>query len=462
VKIRKYDGGDLRRVLCGMVTDQTVLSRIASQWKAGGLFDARYANLVGGWCVNHLEKYGTCPNGELKSIFEEWASKPNVDEKTSAHIEKFLIELSDDHDAEREKPNSDYLLDVAGRLFNKIQMRAMVREVEDDLDFNRIEDAHGKLSGLMRVELGVGTTVKLSTDYEAWREALNPERRRSLISYPDQLDGFLGKWMVRESLYAFMAPDKTGKTMWLIDAAYRAVRNRCRVGYVDAGDMGQKEAIMRMGQRTLRRSWEAETIKWPTRVSIDEEIEIVSEEREFDDALDPGRAFRAFQKLSRKKDMFRLTCHPNSSINVAGIESIVRDWCREGWTPDVLIIDYADILSPPTGIRESLDQIDATWKHLRRLSQEFHCLVLTATQSNATAYGGQRTLGRQHFSGRKTKLAHVNGMIGLNVSPEDKEKGLTRVNWVVRREGKYNERYGLPVAGCFAAACPAVRSLGGR
>jgi hypothetical protein len=176
-------------------------------------------------------------------------------------------------------------------------------------------------------------------------------------------------------------------------------------------------------------------------------------------AATPGEAFKVLGKLCRGRDMLRISCHPNSSISVDGVAGLLKDWAREGWVADVVIVDYADILAPLPGYRDSLDQIDATWRHLRRMSQELHCLVVTASQSSAEAYkAGTTVLGKRHFGGRKTKLAHVNGMIGLNVGEADRELGISRMNWVVRRDARYSERRQLVMAGCLDVGCPIVLS----
>ena len=121
------------------------------------------------------------------------------------------------------------------------------------------------------------------------------------------------------------------------------------------------------------------------------------------------------------------------------------------------IIDYADILADPPKSRDNLESIDDTWKQMRRLSQEMHCLVVTATQANAAAYGRKdKLLDKSNFSGRKTKLAHVNGMIGINTWPGDKKKGVIRLNWIVRREGIWDTGTWLTAAGCWSYYSPFV------
>jgi hypothetical protein len=217
---------------------------------------------------------------------------------------------------------------------------------------------------------------------------------------------------------------------------------------------------MRLGQRAARKPIKQEYTSYKYPIDFDEEKKPISEERTLD-LLTAGEAFKAFKKYSRERDLLRISCHPNSSINVAKIESLIKEWEREKWIPDVVCIDYADILAPPTGVRDPLDQIDTTWKLLRRLSQELHCLVITASQSNASAYknNDDDLLSRKNFSGRKTKLAHVDGMLGLNVNEKDKEQGTTRVNWIVRRSGAFSEKEFITVAGCLAIGCPVLKSV---
>ena len=455
MKQTRYDGSPTRQVLAGMVTDQTVLARISSQWREGGLFDNHQANLVGDWCVNHLRRYGEAPNGQLRGLFDNWAATTKAGEETVRMVERVLEQVSDEHARQDPPPSSDYVLDVAGKLFNRVRLKRVIEEADDDLSHNDVDAAHAKLVEFNRVELGRGALIKPHEDFEVWRQAFDEEASTPLLSYPGRANEFIGSAMVRDALVAVMAPDKTGKSMFLLDAAFRAVKARHRVAYFECGDLSQDEVLRRLGQRAARRPRRPGVLSLPKSVTLQGEAEL--EKVTFDEGLSPGAGYKAFRRVCGHKDMFRLCCYPNSSQTVAGISTVLRDWEREGWVADAVVIDYADILAPPVGVRDTLDQIDTVWKHLRRLSQEMHCLVLTASQSSAEAYKGG-VLRRRHFSGRKTKLAHVNGMLGLNVTEEDKNQGVCRINWVVRRDAAYKESRQLPLAGCLGICCPIIRS----
>ena len=152
-----------------------------------------------------------------------------------------------------------------------------------------------------------------------------------------------------------------------------------------------------------------------------------------------------------------MTCYPNTTLNVATIQTTLNSWERDGWIPDAIFIDYADIMAPDNTRLEKREQIDDTWRRLRALSQKKHCLVVTASQSDTPAYNSN-IITKSNFSGSKTKNAHVTGMVGLNQTPEEKALGITRLNWIVRREGAFSETLCVHVAGSLALANPAIRS----
>jgi hypothetical protein len=141
------------------------------------------------------------------------------------------------------------------------------------------------------------------------------------------------------------------------------------------------------------------------------------------------------------------------------IRSKLSIWAREGFVPDVIVIDYADILTTETQMEERHKQ-NKIWKQLRSLSQEGHCLVVTATQADAKSYESG-LLHMKNFSEDKRKYGHVTAMYGLNQDKDGREKniGLMRINEIVLREGDYNTsktitvlhnlRRGRPFLGSF-------------
>ncbi len=133
----------------------------------------------------------------------------------------------------------------------------------------------------------------------------------------------------------------------------------------------------------------------------------------------------------------RMTTSSNESLTVAMINAdlkILRD--EEDWTPEVLLIDYMDLLAPDldTLRLSGRDQENKKWQRTRRLSQEWSdMLVLSASQSDAQGFD-KVLLDRQNYSEDRRKLDHVTGMIGINMSNDEKLMGLARLNEVISRE----------------------------
>lgn len=451
MRTQKYDGTEMRTALAGMIMDRSVCARIATQWTPEGLFDAGWANLVGGLVVKHFRKFDTNPNGQFTGIFEQWASQTTVDPKTIDAIERFIQCLSDEY---REEP-ADYVMDVAGRYFNRVKTEREIKLAQTELERGQVEEAQARLQQLGKVNLGVGAYIEPAADPGIWIDSFSEERRRPLVRYRHDLGKFIGDSLTRDALYSFMAPDKTGKTTWLRDLAYRAVRQRNRVAFFDTGDGSREEVLIGIACRTLGRPEYAGRIDIP--IEWDDKGPVMSNIAV--DAADPIDGYRSFRRLCKREDAFRVSCHENSTVSINDIESILEEWERAGWRPDVVVIDYADILAPIKGIRDPLEQIDETWKGMRRLSQRRHVLVVTATQASADAYDLKTgLLSKRHFSGRKTKIAHVNGMLGINVSHDEKDVDSCRINWIVRRRGRYNEKHFVRVAGCMAIGNPSIIS----
>lgn len=134
---------------------------------------------------------------------------------------------------------------------------------------------------------------------------------------------------------------------------------------------------------------------------------------------------------------FRLHVSPSNQISVSGIKGVLDNWeMFDGFIPDVIVIDYADNLAPENAREEPRHQVNRTWKMLRGLSQERHCLVVTATQAAGRSYK-KTSIEMEDYSEDKRKYAHVTGMFSLNQTPEEKRMGIMRIGPIVVREDEF-------------------------
>ena len=188
----------------------------------------------------------------------------------------------------------------------------------------------------------------------------------------------------------------------------------------------------------------------------------IFETRKFQKGLNRKKAWKACDRLMKRtirsrEPYLRMSCHPNSTLSVKMIEAILKEWSRSGWVPDVVVIDYADIMDITSGRTEGRDLIDKQWRGLRRISQVFHCLIATATQTNRESYDAS-IIRRKHTSEDKRKLAHVTIAVGINQLEDEKKKGIMRVNCLALREGEYLESKCVWCLGNLKLGNPCMKS----
>lgn len=459
MRVEKHDAGPSKRVLTAMIMDSAVCGRIAAHW-GGGLFRGKWENLVGGWCAKYFTKYETAPGVEIETAFRAWAQDAK-DDSTVQLVESFLHTLSGEY--EKRRPDSaEYIIDMAGKHFNETRMLALADGIKNDIANGERDRAAERLNGYHRIELGAGGGVDVIQDKAAIKAALT-DAAADYFSYDGGLKYFFDGMLGPDIFLAFQAPMKRGKTFWQMDMAWRAMLAKRRVAFFEIGDMSQNQIMRRFVVRATERPLKPATgILFPKHLEMDgEKPQVTHKKGDWSKPLTWETAWAACKKitgdLESKESFLRLSCHPSGTINVPGIAGVIAGWERKKWCPEIIVIDYADLLAPISQ-KDMLHAIDENWSALRGLSESRHCLVVTATQAKASAFGTE-TMNESHFAQNNRKMAHVVGMVGINMTHKEKRDGLCRLNWLQRREGNFDIGAVCHVAGCLALAQPAVKSI---
>lgn len=465
MKIERRTGKDERRIATAMIVDGIVLGRVASNWKEDEMFKSRWANIVGDLCVAYFKQYGKAPKKHVEALYEAWAERQQ-DKDTVALVERFLTGLSEEYVETEQEKNSDYLIDLASRHFTRVRLMRLQERIAGSIDTGDIDAADQSAKDYHAVDMTPSRAINVLHDDAALEKAFE-ERKEPLFIPPAGVGEFFGHNLCREGFIALMGPEKRGKTTWLVLLAWWAMMFRLKVAFFAIGDESEDDMMLRFGSLAAKKPlWiPREPLRVPLKVKLDgDELRMKTEERNFTSKLTVEEAKAAFKhvaeyKLRSKREFLRLSVHANSTLSVAGINAKLQDWEREGWVPDVTVVDYLDIAEESGNPRDDRrHRIDATWRAARGLAQTWHMLLITAMQSDTDSYTA-KWLTRKNFSDNKTKLAHPSGVVGLNQTPEEKERNITRLNWVVRRGDYFNEQRGCYCVGPMALGNPAMRSV---
>lgn len=506
VKRVKVDMSIEKSILTGMIISDRFLREVLPLYHPD-LLEINYGAIIAKWCTRHFDRYETAPGVLVTDIFEAWKrSNPNAEQ--AKYIEGFLATLSDEFEHSA-KFNADYLMDKTVAYFKARSLRVMAEDITYCLDNNDPESAENTYLEYRKIEKVISPGIDVFDDEDAWRDAFQ-DNAEQLFTIPGKLGVMLNEEFRRDTLISLMGIAKIGKTWNLNFLAHQAVKARCNVAMFQAGDLSQGQMMVRNGIYITQRSNKVKycgEIKIPVLdCALNQNDSCENPKRccqfgcydtdgnilELEDAtgyvpctecrgvkkgnfkgavwherrrpvrpLSWQEAFKAAQeyKVRMKAKRFKLSTHSSKSLSVSGIIQQLDAWERmEGWIPDVIIVDYADILAPEKkGNKEERDNINETWMALRGLSQKKHCCVITATQANGMAIK-EKSVGREHYAGDRRKYDHVTAMFGLSQTAEEKRKGITRWGAIVIREDDWDEEQYVNVLGCLSIGRPFLDS----
>ena len=451
-------------LLTALIVHDGVLGRVHHHFGTGfdRPFKSNWSNLIAGWCFKFYTKYGKAPRKSIEGLFAEYAES-SKDREAVDLVERFLGSLDADYRSVSKGINEDFVVDKASRYLSKVRLEQTLEEVGSCLESNDVDEALKTYSAYEAIDFASNSWTGF--DLEKIKQALRKrDQEERLVQFPGALDTFLSPHFKRSGFIAFAGPDKRGKSWWLQEVAWRALKQRRRVLYYVLGDMDQDEVFQRLCVRMTRKPLAEATIRVPKTLTVKARDKIaISYKTEKFRAMtlaDIAKARKQFLSATASAEVpIKIRCEGGSVVTASDIEQDIKQHTKEDFVPDVVVVDYADLLlaEPSSKHLDFRHQNNATWMILRRIALQNHCLVVIATQTAATAYKSW-VIRKNDFSEDKRKNAHVTGMIGINQVDVEKERGIYRLNWIVLRGGKWSESQVVWTAGELAIGCPCLVS----
>lgn len=474
-----------RKILIASIVSTDFLRRYRSIYDES-LIQGRMSKTILRWCIEYYDKHKRAPQKHIEDIFSRNDSAGKLDHETADDIAEFLNQLSNDYE-EAPELNIDFLLKQAEAKLQEQSLKNLAEDIETHVENGEPEKAQVLLSEYKRISLPESDSINPLTDKKALREAFSYQSK-PLLHFPGMAGEALNDQFVRDSFVAFMGREKIGKTWLLMETAFRALADRRNVAFFQAGDLSWRQQITRFAISLTGRSnrekycgqilvpvadcWHNQT----DLCGLDKRVCDFGIVEEGDDSDEPeltpfeevpnykpctaclrsGNNYKGTSwfkirqpvptlkwkeayTLGKRMEWGNLTnielfTYPMKSISVTNIDSLLYQKFNEtGFVPDVIIIDYADILAPQDSRKQERHQENDKWEALRKLSQVWSACVITATQADADSYT-RKTISMKNFTEDKRKFAHVTAMFGLNQTQYEKRFGRFRINNLVVRE----------------------------
>lgn len=478
LKRRRVDTEIEKRILIGMITSTKFLRDVIPALNYS-YFQIEYSRKVASWVSDYFQQYGEAPGRHIEDIFRTKEWDQSLKENEIELVEDFLGTLSNKY--EEESLNSDYLLDKAFGYFKERALAITSENMKILLGAGKVKEAEQQLIEYKQVSRI--TSGWINPFDPSYMEKVFEEKEDYMFSLPgilgEKFGGFRRGWLV-----AFLAPYKRGKTWMLQEMAMQAIFKRLKVVLITlemsdqemadriykrvtgAASEGRRGAIYPAFDCLSNQDGSCKKKERENRVQLydaDGNMPIFDLDnpyricvacrgrREYVSALwvittdykslTLKRATKATRGLSvMYGDGFRIISYPRFSANLTKVKSdldILEH--TEDFIPDVIVVDYADILAPEDDrITEGRERTDETWKSLANLAGTRYCLVVTVSQSTRASIE-KKNVTQTDTAEDIRKQAHVDVMFALSQLREEKRQGIMRVSLISHRHRLFDE-----------------------
>jgi hypothetical protein len=435
------------------------------------------------WVMDYYDVHKEAPGQHIQDIYltEQQKLKPEEGQL----IQEYLSNLSRTYELETQV-NWEFQYDRIRAYCRQKSLQVIAQKITTAAESGKVDQAEEMIREYRNV----------SKKTSEWYDPLNPEvvkaslkeKERGLFKFKGALGELFG-WIHRGWTIALMGPPKRGKTSWFVEFAIQIIMLfRLRVAFVSL-EMSQTDMEIKF-LRAVSASpdnpgeyripvWDClknqdGTCQLEQRASsvqlMDEGAPIpesaasgqyvpcthCKDTAGWDEHYSPSSWYTSIAKTqtiygegestARKLANFlghntiRFRCYPRFSVTLDEIESDLDDLIyNEGFIPDVVILDYLDIVNMGASKEQGRDRYDEVWKQFTRMSGEKKWVGITGTQGNKKSITSQSTQ-QEHITEDMRKLAHVDMLIGLSQARfsgrSEKSLGRMRLGLLLFRHGE--------------------------
>jgi replicative DNA helicase len=469
------------KIVIGMVMSSKFIREVAPIYEPEFLLNS-FARIVCEWVISYYEKYDVAPKYQIKDIFDE--QKENLEKAEEQIISQFLTKLSKLY-SEQEEINEDYFIDLAMNYITKRKLEITHSKVGKLLEngmTKEAEEEYIKYDQVSRITSKWFDSIHQTEMMDSFND-----QNEAILQMSGQFGKFLGP-LERGWLVSIAGAFKVGKTHLMQEFMIQAATERLKVASISL-EMKRSTRNKRLYKRIASLPDEEGLVTFPCfdclsnqndtcdlkerknrrSLSVDGTTPIYSPDMQYKpcfacrskrprplefsvttwfDSIEK-KAFTlktAMKAIKQFKSMWgnniRMISYPRFSATLADIKRDLDQLVNlENFIPDVIIIDYAGIIKPERAFAKDYMALDTIWKGLSGLAEERHALVVTGSQLERSSLrkdsGDADVAGLAGWIGQ---AADVDLEFVLNQTPEDKAKGLIRVNKLVDRNHDFNKK----------------------
>lgn len=363
--------------------------------------------------LNFYEKYETPPT--LEAMFEEVRTLCTSSKVKKEKFKDYVKEV--DVLADMDLTDMEYVKD---KIVEFGRRQALTQAIFDSIDdvkagknFEKVE-ARIKEANQVGVDLG-----DMGMDYfeqidERVDEIYNKPDAEKIPTGVELLDVIMKGGLGRKELGIVIAPPGSGKTLTLINIGASAILKGKNVLHLTL-EMSEERISQRYDMKFTEKT--SDYIKGNLD-AVKKSLHLISKHRK--------------GKLVIKEFAPR-TCSPDT------IKSLITKLrISKNFVPDVIIIDYPDLMKPARTYGERRTELEILYEDVRALGSLFDCAVWGASQTNRAALS-KKVVTIGDLAEAFGKAAVADFMMALSQTKKEKRAGEVRYYIAKHRNGQDNE-----------------------
>ena len=379
------------KVITALLTDKSFLQQI-SDIMISSYFESDANSWIIDTILEYHKEYKSSPTLEVMKVKLEKVDHDLLKEQVVAHL-KDVWKYT-------ESPDLEYIKDQALDFCKNQEIKRAILSSVELLKVGKYDEIKTNIDNAMKA----GADKDIGHDYMTSIEERYTEAVRDVQATPWEVineltDGGLGKG----ELGVMVAPAGIGKSWALMNVGADAVKRGKTVLHYT---LELNEAYVGLRYDSVITGIANQNLK------------------HYQDDIK--------EQLEKLKGELIIKHYPTKSVSVMGIRSHVEKCIMQGKKPDVIIVDYADLLRGHG--QEKRHELEGIYEDLRGMAGEYEIPVWTASQANRSALE-EDVIDASKISESYGKVMVADFVLSLSRKVQDKLAGTGRWHVIKNRFG---------------------------
>ena len=390
-KLSEYGWSFQIKVLAAMFVDRTFLQQIADIIQAD-YFESDANSWLLEVVLDHFREYKTPPSKDVLKV--------KVTEIDNDVLKTAILEQLKEVFRFMESDDLTFVKDEILKFCKNQEIKRAIMDSVSLLKMGNYDEIKSKIDGAMKA----GADTDIGHEYK--KDVIsryNEAARHTVTTGWDVIDDLMDGGLAPGELGVVMAPAGIGKSWMLINIGANAIKqNKTVIHYtleLNENYVGQRYDSVITGIA-------AQNLK-----NYTEDIE---------------------EKLKNISGELIIKYYPTKSVGVMGIKAHVEKTIMLGNKPDLIVVDYADLLKVSS--KDKHEALEELYEDLRGMAGEYGVPVWTATQANRSALEDD-IIEADKIASSYGKVMVSDFLMSLSRKVEDKLSGTGRGHVIKNRFG---------------------------